>query len=1005
MSSQFIYFYDACVILYVTPRAMKNRTAERKIQRPNWSFACFVGSLGIVGIAGAIPQAQQMPEATPDQAAFFEAKVRPVLAENCFTCHGATSQNGELRLDTAAGIVKGGSSGEKIITADPTQSILVKAVHQSGSLKMPPDKKLKDDEITALEAWIKMGAPWPTKAATGEKPPLWSLQPVKNSAIPKVVNAKWVRNPIDTFILAKLETAKLTPAAEADRRTLIRRLSYDLIGLPPTAAEVDAFSADKSPEAYEKVVDRLLASPQYGERWARHWLDVARYADTKGYVFEEDRNMPNAYTYRDWVINAFNRDLPYDQFITMQLAADTLPEVQSGDDKTPLAALGFLTVGRRFINNRQDIIDDQIDVTMRGFQGFTVGCARCHDHKFDPIPTQDYYSLYNVFDSSNDASPPISDKSIREPWLVYNQAFSDKDHLLKVEIGFQMRRLRTMQASPTLSQNLSSEVKRVLQATRPEVIPEGTNLSILMDAFDPESKNKLIAMQKEMADLKKNAPATPEFAMALQDNGNGHDGVVFKRGNAGAPGDPAPRRFLLALSKPTAERPHWTKGSGRLDLAKSIASKDNPLTARVFVNRLWQDHFGNGIVRTASDFGNQGEKPTNLELLDYLATNFMENGWSIKKLQKLIVMSATYRESSAVTTAALSADPENRLLGHANRRRLDLEQMRDAMFSAAGHLDLTKTGGKSVDLWSVPYTDRRATYGFVERQNLPGIFRTFDFASPDITSSRRFMTTVPQQALFFMNSPMSVNQAKSVAELADVKGATDEGQRIRRLYRLLFARQPESDELAAGIAYLKQGSGAQVEVPRGEWHYGYGEFDTSTGKTASFTPLTYFAENGYRVGKEFPDPKLGYIILNPLGGHPGHDSAHSTIRRWIAPANMTVRIDGNLHHPRAEGDGVKGRVVSSREGMLGEWTVHNATAQTSLNKVTVQKGDTIDFIIDPIANDGYDATEWSPRIISSDDKQAWDAKVNFGPPPGEPLTRLVLYVQALMMTNEFLFVD
>jgi hypothetical protein len=981
---------------------MNNRTAVPKFRMPKWSIVGFLGSVGMVGLAGAIPQTQQLPEATPDQAVFFEAKVRPVLAENCYPCHGATSQNGELRLDTAAGILKGGSSGEKIITSDPTQSILVKAVHQSGSLKMPPGKKLKDEEIAGLEAWIKMGAPWP-KTTSGKKPPLWSLQPVKNPTSPKVVNVKWVKNPIDAFILAKLEAAKLTPAAEADRRTLIRRLSYDLIGLPPKAAEVETYVGDKAPDAYEKVVDRLLASPQYGERWARHWLDVARYADTKGYVGEADRSYPNAYTYRDWVINAFNRDLPFDQFITQQLAADLMPVVQTGDDKTPLAALGFLNVGRKFINSRVDIIDDQIDVTMRGFEGFTVVCARCHDHKFDPIPTQDYYSLYAVFDSTQEATAPISDKSIREPWVAFNEKATFNLNTTTSLVRTEIAKLRAEVATPSTAATLSNEVKRVLQATRPEVLPEGTNLSIVMDAFDPVAKSKVVTLQKELIDLKKTEPQLPEFAMAMQDS-SGHDGVVFKRGNPGNHGDPAPRRFLLALSKLGQERAHGTKGSGRLDLAKSIASKENPLTARVFVNRVWQDHFGSGIVRTPSDFGHQGEKPTHPELLDFLATSFMSNGWSVKKLQKLIVMSATYRQSSAVNGAQYNADPENRLVGHMNRRRLDLEQLRDSLFLASGHLDLSKVGGKSVDLWSTPYTSRRAAYGYIERQNLPGIFRTFDFATPDITSSRRFATTVPQQALFFMNSPMSIEQAKAVSQEPAIQNAQDDGQRIRRLYQLLFARLPDPNELSAGMQYLRLGSQAKVEVPRGEWRYGFGEYDAGRKKT-TFTPLDYFVDNGYRIGKEFPDPKFGFIIVNPLGGHPGHDSAHAAIRRWIAPANLTVHIEGRLHHPRSEGDGVKGRLVSSRDGMLGEWSVHNSSAQTEIANIVVQKGDTLDFMIDPGATDAFDATEWSPRIISADGSKIWDAKVNFGPPPGEPLTRLVLYAQALMMTNEFLFVD
>ncbi len=963
-----------------------------------------VSSLGLVGFANVILPQAQLVEATGEQVIFFESKVRPVLAENCYSCHGSTSQSAGLRLDTAAGVAKGGNSGAVVVPGDLGKSLLINAVHQTGKLKMPPGKKLKLEEIANLEAWIKIGAPWP-KETSVIKTPLWSLKPVVKPALPKVANLKWIRNPIDSFVLSKLETVKLLPAAEADRRTLIRRVSYDLIGLPPNAKEVEDFIADKSPDAYEKVVDRLLASPQYGERWARQWLDVARYADSKGYVFEEDRNYPDAYTYRDWVINAFNRDLPYDQFITQQLAADTLPEIQNGEDKTPLAALGFLTVGRRFLNSQPDIIDDRIDVTMRGFQGLTVACARCHDHKFDPIPTQDYYSLYGVFASSNEVKLPISDKAIRDPWLTYDQKERVNLQALKDLVVFQVKKLRTIVTSPTLSTRLSDGVKQVLQAVRPEVVPDGTNLAVLADAFDPGEKAKMVSLQTELETMKKSAPRVPEFAMAMQDNPSPGDGVVFKRGNPGNPGEVAPRRFLLAMSNSGGERARWTKGSGRLQLAQSIASKENPLTARVFVNRVWQGHFGAGIVRTPSDFGYQGDRPTHPDLLDYLASTFMENGWSVKKLHRLIVSSATYRQSSSVSVANFNADPENRNLSHMNRRRLDLEQLRDSLILASGRLDQSRVGGKSVDLWSAPYTVRRAVYGFVERQNLPGIFRTFDFASPDSTSARRFTTTVPQQALFFMNSSLAVEQAKLVSARPEVQTVQNDIQRIKRLYQLIFSRQPDPTEIAAGVSFLKSGSQLKVEIPQGPWRYGYGEYDPSIHKSSSFTPLTFFTENSYRISKSLPDPKLGYIILNAFGGHPGRDSSHSVVRRWIAPANIQIQISGTLKHPNAGGDGVKARIVSSRDGFLGEWIVHNSSAQTELKNIELQKGDTIDFMLDPQSNDSFDATEWSPQIVSTDGKQAWNAKDGFGPPPGEPLTRLDLYAQALMMTNEFSFVD
>ncbi len=561
-------------------------------------LAAAVSSLALTMAGGNVDTTQAAtPKPTPDQSTFFETRIRPVLAENCYSCHGKDTQLAGLRLDSQAALQKGGDSGPCVVPGDPDKSLLITAIRQSGPLKMPKGGKLQPSQVADFEAWVKVGAPWPDAAA---KPvdALWSLQPVKKPKAPKTKLQGWVRNPIDDFVLAKLEANKMHPAAQADRRTLIRRATYDLTGLPPTPQEVDAFLADKTALAYDKVVDRLLASPRYGERWARHWMDVARYSDTKGYVFNEDRNYPNAYTYRDWLINAFNTDLPYDQFIEQQLAADRMPSVQEGDDKKPLAALGFLTLGRRFLNQQPDIIDDRIDVTMRGFEGFTVECARCHDHKFDPIPTQDYYSLYAVFASSTEVASPISAKSLRDPWDQYTAKLTASEKEIRELVLAQTKLLRS-------KTDLPAKAKAALQAVGEGAVPDGDNLKNLMPLFEDAERTRLTGLVAALDQLKKTAPPQPELAMAMTDVPHPSDGVVFKRGNPGAHGEEAPRRFLLALAKPGVEREHWTKDSGRLELAQAIASKANPLTARVFVNRVWQDHFGAGIVRTPSDFGHR----------------------------------------------------------------------------------------------------------------------------------------------------------------------------------------------------------------------------------------------------------------------------------------------------------------------------------------------------------------------------------------------------------------
>ncbi|MBC8137940.1 MAG: PSD1 domain-containing protein [Fibrella sp.] len=879
--------------------------------------------LAVVLLPGFVsPRAAHSDEtpapATPEALAFFETKIRPVLANNCYSCHGKDAQIAGLRVDSREALLKGGDSGTSLVPGDPEKSLLLQVVQHSGKIKMPQGGKLKDNEIADLAEWIKIGAPWtaksPARTATGktgasaagkQSATLWSLQAVKKPALPAVKNAVWCKTPLDRFILARLEAKKIVPMSPADKRTLLRRVTYDLTGLPPTLAEVTAFLTDKHPDAYEQAVNRLLDSPHYGERMARLWLDVARYADTKGYMFQEDRNYPNAYTYRDWVTTAFNRDLPYDEFIVRQLAADRLP---LGEDKSDLAALGFLTVGRRFLNNMPDIMDDRIDVTMRGFQGFTVACARCHDHKFDPVPTQDYYSLYSVFASTKEVSPEISKQPVR-------------------------------------------------------------------------------------------------VAMAVEDVEKPGEGRIFKRGNPGNQGDVAPRRFLLALSPKKEPRPEWTNTSGRLELARAIASPQNPLTARVFVNRVWRWHFGQGIVRTPSDFGMQGEKPTHPELLDHLASQFVADGWSVKKLHRRIVLSATYRQASRFDAKSYAADPENRLLWRQNRKRLDLEQIRDSLLSASGKLNLKTVGGPAEEMWNAPFMTRRALYGKIDRQNLPQTFRTFDFASPDSTNAGRFVTTVPQQSLYFLNAPLAIEQARTLANLTEIGSAKDDATRVRILYRRLFGRSPLSEELAIGTRFLSAG-GATAPVQISPWQYGYGAWNESAGQVTSFLPLPHFTGSAYQGGPAFPDPTLNYLTLNPDGGHPGVDNSFAVIRRFVAPRDVTVSVSGTLGHEQKEGDGVQGALFG-RGATIARWSAHTSKVDTIAQNIVLKRGDTLDFVVSPgPGGNGFDAFTWSPMITEIGGKNAtWFAKTGFAGPSPVPLSRREQYAQALLMTNEFLFVD
>src|SRR5436190_23318958 len=973
------------------------------------SLAAAFALLSLVPLLAAAPQSDHAG------VEFFEKKIRPILVEHCYKCHGKDAEKikGGLLLDTGDGLLKGGDTGPALVAGDPEKSLLIKAVRYTDEdLAMPPRKnggRLSDEQIADLEAWVKMGAPDPrTRAAVvAQGPPLsdpdkvrnhWAFQPIRHPDPPPVKNTRWVQNPIDAFVLAKLEEKRMTPSRQADKRTLIRRATYDLTGLPPSPQEVEDYLADQSPEAFARVVDRLLGSPRYGERWGRHWLDVARYADTKGYVFEEERRYAYAYTYRDYVIRAFNEDLPFNRFIVEQLAADQL---DLGDDKRPLAAMGFLTLGRRFLNNQPDIIDDRIDVMSRGLLGLTVTCARCHDHKYDPIPTKDYYSLYGVFASCNEpadkpllgtASLPrqydeyqverrkregelenfrqtrendaltqlrqrtgdylltafegqrLNDKSKTEalarerkldpgavqrwisrldewkpqqhpifaPWFAFaalpEQEFAVQAKALSAKLGTDHDAaklpnplvVQAFAGEPPASmkevaerygrlfadadkqwQEIQGENKKKAdgseKASAPAALPDPSQEALrevlyaesspanltageIRRLFDVPTAQKLRALQRKLEELDATHPGAPPKAMVLVDNSSPYNPHVFVRGNPNNPGPEVPRQFLAVLAG--KDRKPFQKGSGRLELAQSIASRDNPLTARVIVNRVWLYHFGAGLVRTPSDFGLRSDPPTHPLSLDYLAAYFMDEGWSLKKLHRLILLSNTYQQSSDGEGRYSQIDPDNRLLWKMNRQRLDFEEMRDSLLALAGKLDFTE-GGHAVDIVGESFSPRRTIYGFVERQNHPNMFRTFDFASPDTTSPQRFATTVPQQALFLMNSPFVVQQARTLAGRAEIKASSHPEDRIRRLYEVAFQRQPEPDELKLALRFIDGQSGTSPNPPVGPaWQYGYGYVDEMAQRVNEFHALPHFNGSAWQGGEKLPEEKLGWVMLN-----------------------------------------------------------------------------------------------------------------------------------------------
>ena len=746
---------------------------------------------------------------------------------------------------------------------------------------------------------------------------------------------------------------------------------------------------DPRPDAYERLVDRLLASPAYGERWGRHWLDVARYADTKGYVFTEDRRYPYSYTYRDYVIRAFNDDKPYDAFITEQIAADRLGP---GADRASLAALGFLTVGRRYLNNKEDIIDDRIDVVTRGLLGLTVTCARCHDHKFDPIPTDDYYSLFGVFASSVEPADPPEipapvpaalaadfDAKVAEAqkdvddYLAARKAEAEDDLRTRInvylraafDVGFTAtrrdpkvdERARADKLPPGRLRAVSARWKSKLDATRgtpdpvfaawhafaalpagefskkaPEVAktlardPKACNpvlarsladappatmaevagrygdllaeagrkwkeagksgakaledpaweslrgvlyaadgpLSLPSDGLlrflDRAEQNKLNARKKAVDVVKATHPGSPPRAMVVSDLPNPVEPRVFLRGNPGRPGKEVPRQFLKVLSGP--DRKPFADGSGRLDLARAIASRDNPLTARVMVNRVWLNHFGTGLVTTPSDFGTRSDPPSHPELLDWLADDFMRNGWSVKSLHRQILLSNTYRQRGDNRPEALARDPLNRLYWKFNRRRLEFEAMRDALLAVSGSLDATM-GGRSVSINAPPYPPRRTVYGYIDRLGLDGVYRTFDFASPDASSPRRLVTTVPQQALFLMNSPFVIDQARRLAGRSELADSPPEA-RVSRLYERLFGREPDPRELALGVAFVRRQEESGPSLPPPPWSYGYAGVDsaTSAAHRVEFRPLPHWSGSAWQFGPDLPHPE-GFTSTGP----------------------------------------------------------------------------------------------------------------------------------------------
>jgi uncharacterized protein DUF1553/uncharacterized protein DUF1549/cytochrome c len=929
----------------------------RTLRRCAWML--LAAPLGFQLVAAA-QQSSAVAAQTPE---FFETKVRPVLAANCYDCH-TDQRNGGLRLDSREAIFKGGRTGPAIVPGDPDKSLLIQAIRQqSEKLKMPKGGRLAAGDIEALTEWVRAGAVWPaapqvttttaaassspatstsTYVITTEQRAFWSFQPIHKPPVPSVSHVSWPKNDIDRFVLARLEPDGLAPVRAADKLTLIRRATIDLTGLPPTPDEIDAFEKDESADAFAKVIDRLLESPRYGEAWGRLWLDIARYGeddyrslDPKG---RGHNPYPNAYLYRDWVVKAFNDDMRYDQFVRAQLAGDLLGD-EAARART-LPALGFLGLGPWFYDNgaveitRADERHDRVDVVSRGFLGLTVGCARCHDHKYDPIPTADYYSLGGVFFNTVYKEYPLAPKKVVDDYKAQDKKIENKEKLLedfsKTE-STQLSQTLALQASKYMvaawrvtgepkeevpkvvdagkldyelfdrwlkflgkpprfypfltawqtmiksggtksdAQKLADEFQALLlevmferkevndendiirakalpgtKKKEPGKLPSdfvtnddfcpGCGLELkslpierqnlwtdvfqrdLAEGFDPAQQfdrikpgllvfrgwgleRQLSADRRRYVDglrddikaLRKEQPAEYAFVHGVADAEKPVNLHISKRGNPFNLGDEEPRHFLSVLSNGSPAA--FANGSGRLELAEAILAQ--PIAMRVIVNRIWKGHFGTGLVDTPSNFGKTGERPTHPELLEYLARFFVDNGLSIKKLHREIMLSAVYQLSADHDQKSFDKDSGNRLYWRASRHRMTAEQIRDSVLLVSGALD-TKAGGPSAVL--TPSYSRRTVYGKISRYKLDEYLQLFDFPSPNLSAEKRFATTVPLQRLFFMNSDFMQQQGELLAKRIAAEPTTAE--RIQKAYRLIFGRAATEAEVGAGVQYL-----------------------------------------------------------------------------------------------------------------------------------------------------------------------------------------------------------
>lgn len=1111
-----------------------------------------------------------------EAADFFETRIRPILIDRCVSCHGSEKQWADLRLDHAAGAKRGGENGPVLVPGKPSESeLFLRVMATERGARMPPEDSgpgLTGQQIAWLREWIEQGAVWPDTGRTGllsmedRLRNHWAFQPLLNIEPPWTERldpqATRIEHPIDAFIEAKRREEGLPHSPRADARTLLRRAYYDVTGLPPSFESVEAFAQDPSEEQWQQEIDRLLASPSFGEHWARLWLDIARYSDTKGYVYaREERFYHHAPLYRDWVIKAWNEGLRFDRFIELQLAADRSPHTGKSD----WVALGFLTLGRRFLGVEADIVDDRIDVVSRGLMGLTIGCARCHDHKYDPISTKEYYSLYGVFQNSHeqlvalmsdtepkeDVPSKLTEKRkefetylrsqkdeaegrIREriseylmaqkslgdyPDVSFSQLNSKEDLLPAVVHRWEAYLHRANRTQDPLFlpwielstvedkdffaiasnriENWKQDAGRVhpFVLSSLEKIPqslrelaeryeemfkrawyelrfssndkEASNEPLIRETFGEEAWQPFVRFltagdspgviptdhmanmewlwdngtvvelwkrQSEVERILLTDPYASPHTVVLRENDSVFEPRIFRRGNPANKGADVPLGIPKVLG--AASEHSIPTGSGRLELARAVVDPRNPLTARVWVNRVWKQYFGAGLVTTPSDFGIRATPPSHPELLDYLAREFMAHGWDQRWLHRLILTSETYRQSSLGPISeterglAQSRDPTNRFLWRMNRKRLSFEAIRDSMLASSGLLENTQ-GGKSQELFAGDGSSnrRRTLYGLVDRQYLPTVLSVFDFANPDMHSPGRNETTVPQQALFALNHPFVAAQAREIVRRIDSNLPIDSSEekvaaKVEWLVKRILQRSPTNEELRMFVEWVK-GSEDSVEMQEQQrqaekskdWSYGYGQVDVESQKVIGFAELPYRTATHRQGGAKLPDEKLGWVHITSRTIHAGNDIQHSAVRRWTAPGTGTVSIRSKAKHVHEQGDGVRGLVVASRGGILKSEVVAHSEKVFDVDRLDVKLGDTIDFVAELHGSLSYEDLDWVPELtwtptVSSSEGdsaestvQRWHGEQDFPRSSQTSLKPLEQLAQVFMVSNEAFFVD